>query len=60
MVAFCICFERQNFVEYHRMNCVEDLVRATTKKLTKGIAEHSKALAAAGSDESKASIVRYM
>ncbi|KAH6829131.1 Apoptosis inhibitory protein 5 [Perilla frutescens var. hirtella] len=39
-----------------RLNCVEDLVRATMKKLTQGMAEHSKALTAAGSDEAKANI----
>ncbi|XP_042030242.1 apoptosis inhibitor 5-like protein API5 [Salvia splendens] len=44
----------KDFLE--RLNCVEDLVRATTKKLNQGMAEHSKALAAATSDESKASI----
>lgn len=52
--------ERKNIVECHRLKCVEDLVRATIKKLTQGIAEHSKALAAAGSDEAKASIVSYL
>ena len=50
----------QNFGYFHRLNCVEDLVRATTKKLNQVMAEHSKALAAAGSDESKASIVSYL
>ncbi|XP_042025989.1 apoptosis inhibitor 5-like protein API5 isoform X2 [Salvia splendens] len=44
----------KDFLE--RLNCVEDLVRATTKKLNQVMAEHSKALVAAGSDESKASI----
>ncbi|KAK4440014.1 Apoptosis inhibitor 5-like protein API5 [Sesamum alatum] len=39
-----------------RLNCVEDLARATMKKLTQGMAEHNKALAAAVSDEAKASI----
>ncbi|KAL0353018.1 UNVERIFIED_CONTAM: Apoptosis inhibitor 5-like protein API5 [Sesamum angustifolium] len=39
-----------------RLNCVEDLARATMKKLTQGMVEHSKALAAAVSDEAKASI----
>ncbi|XP_020553847.1 apoptosis inhibitor 5-like protein API5 isoform X2 [Sesamum indicum] len=39
-----------------RLNCVEDLARATMKKLTQGMVEHNKALAAAASDEAKASI----
>ncbi|XP_022892394.1 apoptosis inhibitor 5-like protein API5 [Olea europaea var. sylvestris] len=36
-----------------RLNCVEELARATMKKLTQGMAEHNKALAAASSDEAK-------
>lgn len=59
MLKFSCYIERQNYVECHRLNCVEDLVRATMRKLTKGIAEHSKTLTAAGSDEAKASIVSY-
>ncbi|KAL0398517.1 UNVERIFIED_CONTAM: Apoptosis inhibitor 5-like protein API5 [Sesamum radiatum] len=38
-----------------RLNCVEDLARAM-KKLNQGMVEHNKALAAAVSDEAKASI----
>ncbi|KAL0305675.1 UNVERIFIED_CONTAM: Apoptosis inhibitor 5-like protein API5 [Sesamum radiatum] len=38
------------------LNCVEDLARATMKKLNQGMVEHNKALAAAVSDEAKASI----
>ncbi|KAK6124226.1 hypothetical protein DH2020_042062 [Rehmannia glutinosa] len=39
-----------------RLNCVEDLSRATMRKLTQGLAEHNKALTAAVSDEAKATI----
>ncbi|KAL8460582.1 hypothetical protein ACS0TY_032200 [Phlomoides rotata] len=39
-----------------RLNCVEDLSRATMKKLTQGMAEHSKSLTVAASDEAKTSI----
>ncbi|XP_073140636.1 apoptosis inhibitor 5-like protein API5 [Henckelia pumila] len=39
-----------------RLNCVEDLVRATMKKLTQGMADHNKGLGAAVSDEAKATI----
>lgn len=43
-----------------RLNCVEDLVRATMKKLTQGMADHSKGLGAAVSDEAKATIKTQM
>ncbi|CAA3011622.1 Apoptosis inhibitor 5 homolog [Olea europaea subsp. europaea] len=48
----------ENFSEQYnditeRLNCVEELARATMKKLTQGMAEHNKALAAASSDEAK-------
>ncbi|XP_071930547.1 apoptosis inhibitor 5-like protein API5 isoform X1 [Coffea arabica] len=51
----------EDFSEYHkefieRLNCVEELARATMKKLTQGMAEHNKALTAATSEEAKASI----
>ncbi|GKV36800.1 hypothetical protein SLEP1_g44892 [Rubroshorea leprosula] len=36
-----------------RLGIVEDLTRATMKKLTQGMAEHNKAMAAAKSDEAK-------
>ncbi|KAB5560659.1 hypothetical protein DKX38_005616 [Salix brachista] len=39
-----------------RLNSVEDLTRATMKKLTQGMAEHNKAMAAAKSDEAKDNI----
>lgn len=42
---------------WYRLNNVEELTRATMKKLTQGMAEHSKAMAAAKSDEAKGSIV---
>ena len=45
-----ICF-------HYSLNCVEELARATMKKLTQGMAEHNKALTAATSEEAKASIV---
>ncbi|KAJ6402148.1 hypothetical protein OIU84_014269 [Salix udensis] len=43
-----------DFIE--RLNSVEDLTRATMKKLTQGMAEHNKAMAAAKSDEAKDNI----
>ena len=36
---------------------MEELARATINKLTQGMAEHNKAMAAAKSDEAKAAIV---
>ncbi|KAM7525055.1 hypothetical protein LguiA_014957 [Lonicera macranthoides] len=39
-----------------RLSCVEDLARATMKKLTQGMAEHNKAMATAKTEEAKASI----
>ncbi|KAH7856937.1 hypothetical protein Vadar_007126 [Vaccinium darrowii] len=39
-----------------RLSSVEELARATIKKLTQGMAEHNKAMASAKSDEAKASI----
>ncbi|XP_015874441.1 apoptosis inhibitor 5-like protein API5 [Ziziphus jujuba] len=39
-----------------RLSNVEELTRATMKKLTQGMAEHNKAMAAAKSDEAKGSI----
>ncbi|GMY37631.1 apoptosis inhibitor 5-like protein API5 [Fagus crenata] len=39
-----------------RLSNVEELTRATMKKLTQGMAEHNKAMAAAKSDEAKDSI----
>ncbi|XP_077251174.1 apoptosis inhibitor 5-like protein API5 [Tasmannia lanceolata] len=44
----------KDFIE--RLNVVEDLARATMKKLTQGMAEHNKAMAAAKTDDAKASI----
>ncbi|MBA0811656.1 hypothetical protein Gohar_003532, partial [Gossypium harknessii] len=51
----------EDFSEYHkdfteRLSSVEDLTRATIKKLTQGMAEHNKAMAAAKSDEAKDNI----
>ncbi|KAL1828222.1 hypothetical protein DCAR_0207417 [Daucus carota subsp. sativus] len=39
-----------------RLNCVEELAKAANKKLTQGMAEHSKAMSTAKSDEEKANI----
>ncbi|GMN43624.1 hypothetical protein TIFTF001_012829 [Ficus carica] len=39
-----------------RLSNVEDLTRATMKKLTQGMAEHNKAMAAAKSDEAKGTV----
>ncbi|MBA0869418.1 hypothetical protein Goshw_027931 [Gossypium schwendimanii] len=52
----------EDFSEYYkdfteRLSSVEDLTRATIKKLTQGMAEHNKAMAAAKSDEAKDNIV---
>ncbi|KAK3207032.1 hypothetical protein Dsin_021078 [Dipteronia sinensis] len=49
---FSECYK--DFTE--RLTNVEDLTRATMKKLTQGMAEHNKAMAAAKSDEAKDSI----
>ncbi|XP_031252853.1 apoptosis inhibitor 5-like protein API5 [Pistacia vera] len=49
---FSECFK--DFTE--RLTTVEDLTRATMKKLTQGMAEHNKAMAAAKSDEAKDNI----
>ncbi|XP_031128430.1 apoptosis inhibitor 5-like protein API5 [Ipomoea triloba] len=49
---FSECYK--DFTE--RLKCVEDLARATIKKLTQGMAEHNKELAAAKTDEEKAKI----
>lgn len=42
------------------MTHVEELARATMKKLTQGMAEHNKAMAAAKSDEAKDNIVNLL
>ncbi|KAB5560664.1 hypothetical protein DKX38_005621 [Salix brachista] len=42
--------------DFSELNSVEDLTRATMKKLTQGMAEHNKAMAAAKSDEAKDNI----
>lgn len=39
-----------------RLKCVEDLTKAAIRKLTQGMAEHNKALAASKSDEAKHTI----
>lgn len=44
---------------WYRLANVEDLARATMKKLTQGMAEHNKVMAAAKTDDVKASIVSY-
>ncbi|GAA0160534.1 hypothetical protein LIER_17071 [Lithospermum erythrorhizon] len=49
---FSDCYK--DFTE--RLSCVEELARATMKKLTQGMVEHNKALTAAKSDEAKADI----
>ncbi|KAL3576149.1 hypothetical protein D5086_021432 [Populus alba] len=51
----------EDFSEFYtdlteRLSSVEDLTRATMKKLTQGMAEHNKAMAAAKSDEAKDNI----
>ncbi|XP_059670117.1 apoptosis inhibitor 5-like protein API5 isoform X2 [Cornus florida] len=51
----------EDFSEYYkdfteRLSSVEELARATMKKLTQGMAEHNKSMASAKSDEAKASI----
>ncbi|KAK9267135.1 hypothetical protein L1049_009554 [Liquidambar formosana] len=51
----------EDFSEYYkdfteRLSSVEELARATMKKLTQGLAEHNKAMAAAKSDEAKNNI----
>ncbi|KAG4143708.1 hypothetical protein ERO13_D06G208800v2 [Gossypium hirsutum] len=51
----------EDFSEYYkdfteRLSSVEDLTRATIKKLTQGMAEHNKTMAAAKSDEAKDNI----
>ena len=45
---------------WFRLTSVEELTRATMKKLTQGMAEHNKAMAAAKSDEAKGSIVSFL
>lgn len=42
---------------HYRLTNVEELTRATIKKLTQGMDEHNKAMAAAKSDEAKSNIV---
>ena len=42
------------------MTHVEELARATMKKLTQGMAEHNKAMAAAKTDEAKDNIVNLL
>ncbi|XAR59209.1 hypothetical protein NMG60_11014916 [Bertholletia excelsa] len=51
----------EDFSEYYkdfteRLSSVEELARATIKKLTQGMAEHNKAMATAKTDEAKADI----
>lgn len=38
---------------------MEELTRATMKKLTQGMAEHNKAMAAAKTDEAKGTVVSF-
>lgn len=52
---FSECYK--DFTE--RLTTVEDLTRATMKKLTQGMAEHNKAMAAAKSDEAKDNVVSF-
>lgn len=42
-----------------RLTNVEDLARAAMKKLTQGMVEHNKAMAAAKTEDAKADIVRF-
>lgn len=42
---------------FPRLNNIEELTRATMKKLTQGMAEHNKSMAAAKTDEAKEKIV---
>ncbi|KAF5183791.1 Apoptosis inhibitor 5-like protein api5 [Thalictrum thalictroides] len=47
----------ENYKDFtERLTNVEDLARATMKKLTQGMAEHNKAMAAAKTEEEKANI----
>ncbi|KAK2966060.1 hypothetical protein RJ640_029992 [Escallonia rubra] len=47
----------ENYKDFtERLSCVEELDRATMKKLTQGMAEHNKAMATAKTDEEKATI----
>ncbi|CAN4117482.1 unnamed protein product [Withania somnifera] len=47
----------ENYKEFtERLTCVEELARATIKKLTQGMVEHNKAFSAAKSDEEKEKI----
>ncbi|KAK4364118.1 hypothetical protein RND71_015476 [Anisodus tanguticus] len=47
----------ENYKEFTaRLKCVEELARATIKKLTQGMVEHNKTFAAAKSDEEKEKI----
>lgn len=41
----------------YRLTVVEELTRATMKKLTQGMAEHNKAMASAKTDEEKNTVV---
>lgn len=50
---FSDCYK--DFTE--RLTTVEDLTRATMKKLTQGMADHNKEMAAAKTDEAKEKIV---
>lgn len=43
-----------------RLTNVEDLTKATMKKLTQGMSEHNKAMSAAKTDEEKSSVVRTL
>jgi hypothetical protein len=43
-----------------RLTSVEDLTKATMKKLTQGMSEHSKAMSTAKTDEEKSIVVRTL
>ena len=45
---------------FSRLSNIEELTRATMKKLTQGMAEHNKAMSAAKSDEAKEKVVSLL
>lgn len=53
----CTFITESVLIDCRRLSYVEELTRATMKKLTQGMAEKNKAMAAAKSDEAKDSIV---
>lgn len=68
-LVHCSCSSKPGFtVEFHRvdlffwwnrLSTTEELAKAMNKKLTQGMAEHNKAMAAAKTEEEKETIVRF-